>query len=328
MRRLLVLLPYAVSILATADRGTAQDACSLPLAKAIEVLDSRLSMRVPAQATIQPHQGSIMAAPESSQEETRIVIESGASRMVVMVWELFATTGPDFEKAVRADLSHDPITVERFAFQPPLRGYAFFPSSPQAAANLIWGAYLAQADGTVERIAFYRDRPGAQLRAKCTAKAKEMASSLAPGRRNLQLNGGDSRLGAVSRGMDLFVTLPAGYVTTIKNGIDFTVYKAIKIRSLGVPGAVLAIYIGGHPSFVPKAQKSGSATLFGKKTDWYDSPPGSEIVGTDALVPLPFESGEQLYAHVFAACSTATELPELKKIAGTVSLKPRGRAAR
>ena len=328
MQKLWVLFLYAVLILAIAQEARAQNVCSLPLTNIIEVLDSRLTVRVPVHATTVPRQRSIMSAPESSQEETRIEVKSGGSSMVIMVRETFTTSGPDFEKAIRTTLRDDPLSIEPFASKPPLRGYAYYPSSPHGMKELIWGAYMAQSDGTVELIEFYGDHLQGKLWDQCTTQAKEIASSLAPGTRRLKLDGGTVKLGPVSNDWDLFATVPSQYVSTMQNGEDFIVYKVKKIVPMGSRQPMLGIYIGNAPSFDANGNKTGTVTLLGQETDWYDFAKGNRI-GTNALVKLISHSeGWPEYAHIFANCSTAAELSELKQIAGTLSIKPHGKANR
>jgi hypothetical protein len=285
--------------------------CALPLGKSLDLLDGRLTLRVPAPAKVQQRQKSFMAAPESLQEETRVVIESGDSHLSFTVWELFATAPADLEKAVRQELQRDPLTIQSRSVPSGLRLVEFFPNAPQANANLIWGAYVANSDGTLQRIAFYGDGPQAKLPPSCLSTVKAMAESLALGKRALNLKGGATTVGG-----QLTVNLPPSYTTSIQNGIDFTVYKLKKVVPLGNPSGSIGLYLGGHPSFNGQGQTGGKATLLGKPAEWLDQ---SNANYSQALIKLDPESHQ--YAHVFIKANSASELKELKQVAGSFALK-------
>ena len=241
----------------------------------------------------------------------QVVIESGDSRLSFTVWEPFVTAPADLEKAVRQELQRDPLTIQSRAVPSGLRLVEFFPNAPQANANLIWGAYVANSDGTVQTIAFYGDGPQAKLPPSCLSKAKAMAESLALGKRALNLKGGATTVGG-----QLTVSLPPSYGTSIQNGVDFTVYKIKKVVPLGNPGGSIGLYLGGHPSFNGQGQTGGKATLLGKPAEWLDQ---SHANYSEALIILD-PKGHQ-YAHVFITANSASELKELKRVAGSFALK-------
>lgn len=81
MKRVLVLLAVA------ACSAASEDVCRAPLTKDMDLLGAHLTMRVPSQVRIEQRQRSIMAAPESQQEETRAVIGSSGSEMIFVVQE-------------------------------------------------------------------------------------------------------------------------------------------------------------------------------------------------------------------------------------------------
>jgi len=286
-------------------------ACALPLGKSMDLLDGRLTLRVPTPAKVQQRQVSFMAAPESLQEETQVVIESGDSHLSFTAWELFVTAPADLEKAVRQELQRDPLTIQSRSLPSGLRLIEFFPNAPQANANLIWGAYVANSDGTLQSIAFYGDGPQAKLPPSCLSTVKGMAESLALGKRALNLKGG-----AITVGGQLTVNLPPSYGTSIQNGMDFTVYKLKKVVPLGNSGGSVGLYLGGHPSFDGQGQPGGKATLLGKPAEWLDQ---SNANYSEALIKLDPE-GRQ-YAHVFITANSDSELKELKRVAGSIALK-------
>lgn len=62
-----------------------------------DVLAGRLKLSVPNQAMSRPMQRGIMAAPESDSEQTRIMIDAGEQRMVLMAYEPFARVRADLD---------------------------------------------------------------------------------------------------------------------------------------------------------------------------------------------------------------------------------------
>jgi len=304
-----ILLPVITATAAELQKPP--HACALPLSKSIDLLDGRLTLRVPAPAKIQQRQASFMAAPESLQEETDVVIESGDSHLSITAWELFATAPADVEKPVRQELQREPLTIQSRSLRSGLRLIEFFPNAPQQNANLIWGAYLLNADGTVQRIAFYGDGPQAKLPASCLSTVKAMAEGLSTGARALNLKGGTTTVGG-----QLTVSLPPSYGTSVQDGIDFKVYKVKKFVPLGASGGSIGLYLGDHPSFNGQGQRGGKATLLGKPAEWLDYPNGS---GSQTLIPL--DAAGHHYAHIFISANSAAELQELKRVAASFAVK-------
>jgi len=72
---------------------------------ATDLLGGRLRIRMPKNAKVEARGRSIMAALEAVTEETRVVLNAGKERLVLMAWEMFALAGDDLAKAVRADIA-------------------------------------------------------------------------------------------------------------------------------------------------------------------------------------------------------------------------------
>src|SRR4030095_4635439 len=80
-------------------RGLPQ--CSRPP----EFLRDRVSLRLPTGAREEPMVQSVMHAPESREDQSRIVIDAGAERLIIMVYELYTLTGDDFAASLRAEFA-------------------------------------------------------------------------------------------------------------------------------------------------------------------------------------------------------------------------------
>lgn len=318
--------------------GTVSAACAAPgelgklqpAATPVELLAGRLRMRVPAGARTEARQRSIMAAPESAQHETRIVLDAGGERLVMMTYELFATAGNDLAAAVRKDLAGGttPPTVEALNV-PGLRAVAVVPAALDLTreAILILGVYVALPDATVQSLAFFinpnaaRDVPGA------TALARRIAATLTAGPARLASQAGPRRL---SDGLSL--TVPAGYIATSQAGPDFVIHHLRKLSPLGQPAARLGVYVGGHPAYqhrqsdeAPAAVKQTAGKLLGRDIEWHTWTRGEaseQLTTMEAILPLSGTAANHgLLLHVFLTGATEPELAELRKIAESLASK-------
>jgi len=300
-----------------------------PKGKPLLLLAGRLSMKMPPGSRLEARQASIMAAPEASQDESRVVLDAGPERLVVMVNEVFALAGADFETVVRKEASSSTGDV-RFKVEalktgsPKLKAWALVPSKLAGGeANLVLASYLAAPDGTVQLVRFYVNPAGAKDARGCAALARAVHATLLPGARKLARQGGVRELGGHAK---LQVTTPRGYVATLQPGPDFEVHHLRKLAPMGTPGPSLGVYIGGHPSFQhkqrggvdPKQVKQRKGRLLGAKTTWYEwrisaKPPRTMV---EAIAPAG-----RMRLHVFASGGNAAELAELLKIAESIKLK-------
>jgi hypothetical protein len=302
-------------------------------AKTTDLLNGRLTVRVPAQG--QPHaiERSIMAAPDAVSETTRIVIDSGGQRMVLMAYELFARTDQGFEQAVQKTSAKLPVKgrIEEYPLPSRLRGIAYFPVTPthNEEANLVMGIYVAQADGTVQYVAFYVNRSAAKDFNAATVLAGSMAKTIAAGPRRLNTSAGEREFSAYSPKNVIFATVPDGYVVTTQDGPDFMVHHVRKMVRLGETAESLGLYVGDHPSSNREGFKdTGSAVLFGKQAKWYekeDTQNGETVYFTSAIVLLgePKPQGERdmpSFADVFLSAGNRAGIEELKKIAATLRI--------
>lgn len=334
----LVMMP-AVAVAATGALG------ALKIESATDLLAGRLRLKLPKGAKLEARGHSIMAAPESAQHETRVVIDAvgGANpgtgsafkreRLVVMSYELFATAGPDLLAAVRKDLGDEqpqPAVETMGLVSPELRAVAVTPATLDKTREAIpvLGVYVAQADGTVQYVAFYINPPAAEDVAGATDLARRIAATLGPGPRRLALTAGSRSL---TDGLKLQV--PAGYAITRQDGPDFSVHHVRKLVQLGQTAPRLGVYVGGHPSFQyrqverdttrPPDVKRVPGKLLGRDIEWHrwtrgDKPP--LLVTQEAILPLS-EGDRWLVAHVFFSAEQDADLVELEKIAASLTGK-------
>jgi hypothetical protein len=298
----------------------------------IALLAGRLTAKMPAASKVQPRRDGIMAAPESSEEETRVMLDAKSERLVLMAYELYALAGPDFEKAVRADVAARwgkaaaIPTLETLAVEPPLAAVLV---SPQPAdgkreANLVLGLYIKSGDGSVQFLAFYVNPDGARDAAGVTALAKRIAATVHAGTRGLPHMAGD-RIFATRSAVHFGITVPDGYVTSTQEGPDFWVYRLRKLVPLDQPPQACGIYLGDHPSHqyrqarVPREQVNTlKGRLLGQDAEW-QSWSKADRSTNEAIVPYPRGTG--MSVHVFCSAGSEVALKGLRAVVETLRLE-------
>jgi hypothetical protein len=309
---------------------------TIPAAKT-SVLSGRLVVSIPATAGSHAMQHGIMSAPEADQEQTRIVIDAGHQRMVLMVYELFARTGNNFEDAVKTQTLRFPVkvTVQNWPLSSSVRAAAYFPEAPtqDREANLVMGVFVAQPDGSVQSLMWYANPLGAKPSAGALLVAKSMARTIAPGTRALTVSAGERELSGYSQTRSVFIRVPEGYVVTAQQGPDFIVHHIHKMTAFGSPAASIGIYLGDYPQN-REGDKVETSLLFGKQVTWYQKTvkegDASAItasalvslrgVAPDSTRPADYEPS---YADVFLSAPDTATLQELKSVAATLRIGDR-----
>ena len=131
-----------------------------------KLLGGRLTVRLPTGAKIEPIARNIRAASAAELEQTRIVLDAGPQRMVIITYELFCLASEDIEERISNQFKKDHLKALRkpLALPSPLKAYAYFPQSPTQSeeANLVMGVYLIRSDSTMQQIAVYVNPGGAR----------------------------------------------------------------------------------------------------------------------------------------------------------------------
>ena len=323
------------------------------------LLSGRLTVRMPPGARPEPRRTSIMAGPESAEEETRVILDHGPERLVVIAYELFALGAPDFERGVRADLATAfreprPSLARLVLPAPGVQLFEVLPPKLDTASEavLIEGLYVANPDGTVQYLAFHVNPPAASGASGCTglsegtgivapkaggapsdapvcrALVHRIATTLAVGTRQLSLRGGERRLDLHVGGAQLVARLPPGVVMTAQDGPDFTVYRLTQLGPLGSPAASLGIYVGGNPSYQHKQQDAVAKVemvkgkALGQAVEWQTWSQASGRAMAEVILPVPGSAGSEL--HLFAGGAAGSELESMKQIAAELRVDPGG----
>ncbi|HET7500776.1 MAG TPA: hypothetical protein VFK02_07230 [Kofleriaceae bacterium] len=306
--------------------ATAPD--SLPLTQNVQLLGGRLGATLPAAMKLEARRRSIMSAEAAAEDETRAVLDHGAARFVMMTYELFALAGPDLAASIRDDRKAQGQSTRDLRLVPlslarPLTALADIPppTTGDADANLVYAAWVASPDGTVQYLAFYVNPAGAKTDAASWALlARQIVQRLTAGKRTLDTKAAAHKLGAGTE--TVTVATPDGWIVTTQPGPDFTVHHLRKLARLGGPAVSCGIYLGDHPSFQHRQSgidaakvKTSPATLFRAATTWQTwSADGSRFT-SEAMTRHP---GGSATVHAWCSADTEPELTDLRKIIETI----------
>lgn len=294
------------------------------------VLGDHLSLLLPATIKMEQRRPSIMAAEASQEDETRGVFDSGSSRLVFMAYELYATPTSDFKAAVTRDVAQvgdaaKSAVVTPITLPAPLTGFAakLAPDGKQGA-NLIYIAYVASADHSVQQLAFYLNPQGMADVASYQAAAEAIVKSIVPGKRKIELAARDHKFRGA--GTDkLVISAPANITSSSQDGPDFSVYRLREVAELGAASPSCGIYLGGHPSYQHKqvgiadsAVKNIPGKLLGQSITWHAWSQATNMI--EAMVDHPKQKG--LVVHVFCSADKPARLDDMRKMAETLRVEP------
>lgn len=291
--------------------------------KPTDLLRGRLQIRVPEGARVEARPVDIMSAPESEDDETRVIVDAGAERLVVMVHELFGVASDDLERDVRATIAQwgEQGRQYRLARSPlkALRAVEVLPAPApgrETDAIFVRGMFVALPDSTVQTVFVYVNPAAAKDLAGCSAAAERILATLSPGARKLRLGAGPRRLATLSPDAEVVVNVPRNVVVTTQLGPDFLVQRIRVVGKLGAGSDMIGFYLGHAPSF-ERGKKASDGTLFGKKVAWQQGRAGQKL---EALVELPRIAGPPDYAHVWILASSDEQLAALKRVAESMTL--------
>ncbi len=256
--------------------GAAAERCGTlagaELAPVQPLLDGRLHLNPLPGAIKVPKARSIMGADEADTDETRLFLEKGQEKFVIMAYEPYNLWGEDFTQAIhgifappegekhtvcRVPLDTADDTVQRFAVTP-------LKLNLSGEAVLVLRLFVGHPDGSMQRVDFFVNPQLAQEEAGCISLARRIASSLSLGPKRLD----KSARQAVVTGTT--IALPAEWVISLQKGPDFEVHQIKRFVPLGMPQPLLAVYKGRHPRRIDTEGdvRRVPVTLGGQETEW------------------------------------------------------------
>lgn len=317
-----------------------------PEGKPISLLGGRLLAVMPRGAKPEPRgPGNIMGAAPSTESETRVVLDVGPERIVLMASETYCTAGDDFETKVRDEAAKwgkeakttfavEPIRPAGPAGRLTILSIVNTGKAERSDAISIRNAYVLLPDKTVVSVDLYANPKAYEDSEGCDALAKAVLAKLSAGDGKLPTAAGAKHIPVGSREPQLEVTTPDGFVLTCDEGIDFFVWRLARIRAFGNSRTgQIGLYIGGAPNPIHERREEqfGKITeskgkLLGQDVTWYSwvaKSDGEDMLGTEAIVKAAVPGEEEaMSVHMFAAARDARELDELRKIIESLRVVP------
>ncbi|MBW1871251.1 MAG: hypothetical protein JRJ19_04250 [Deltaproteobacteria bacterium] len=321
-------LILAVILMTPFNEAGAGELAKLKPSKTVELLNGRLSIRVPDKTKLEPRRASIMAAEESSAEESRLVLQLGKEKLVLMVYEMFALQGKDLGQTVNAYVKSwkskagETFKVTRTS-TPLADSYSIVPSALDTTGEAIFvqGVLCGHTDGTTQYLAFYLNPTAAKDVVEIRKLIRSMSDSLRIGKTKLSIAAGDRKLDIMQKGRHLVIKVPDGWSNTHQEGPDFLLHRLHKLAPLGAPAPAIGVYVGGHPSYyhrriaaAKKTLKQIKGKLLGQSVEWQDysvpSPDGKTTTfSREVFLRLP--DSDRLLLHISASAQTKKDLTNL-----------------
>lgn len=302
----------------------ASDIQTSALTEKFDLLNKHLSVKMPKGSIKEPRGHSIMGAPESDEDESRIEFSLDTSKFVLMAYDLHSTKGSDFKANVDAYLKSDSENRKRSSeILKSANGIEYVLLNAKKGkidskndANLVESAIFVNSDNSIQQIDIYANNDGTKNWNGAVSFAKAIFQSVASGSSSPDFK---KRNITVDKFLGLSVDIPENMSTSTQVGCDFQVFRCHLIKVLGQPPAALGIYIGHHPD-KPKrvGYSSKKALILGQSVEWQRSPSESSSTKTEAILNL--KEYPIYFLHFFASASSEKDLEELEKIPETLKL--------
>ena len=292
-------------IVALLVSGSPADVTSLSL------LDGRLIADFPRSAKIVSRSPEgIMGAPRSQATETRVIVDRGAERLVVLCEELMRTAGADFEQQVRAGASagKDPYGTLKVLPRSRPDVIRLTPATldPNGEAILLERVLFTNRDGTIQKLQFFVNPAGFKNADHWRQVVDTIRESLRAGTRQLERSKRTARLA----GAGLSIDVPSQHVLSLRRAADFQLYDLEQITPYGAAVGDMMIYVGDHPEKVQPRSTTVAGTLFGKNVTWSQDKSGEKDgrFFQEVLVSIPGGNGLRS-RHDLCGLTGRTEAP-------------------
>jgi hypothetical protein len=304
----------------------ADQLAKLPLRSKVSLLGNKLVVSMPAGSRVEPRGHSIMAAPEPNADETRIVLDGGKERLVIVANETHALAGSNFSKNVQRvinnwqaeDKHQSYIVAPKVISHDGLKLVTVTPkngATQSGEARLVEVCFSSGKDGTVQYVEAYANPDAAKDWSGISDLARRIIQTLAPGQSQSRL---EKRTVEIDPELRLKISLPEEMMYIDQPGPDFHVCHFYQCRELGEHPAGMGIYIGYAPSFNPaKSAKHRSGVVLGQSVSWFESSEGDEH-HLEALTH-PRES-PNVALHIFLSSTDERDLTALRKVAETLTI--------
>lgn len=275
------------------------------------LLHDRLKFSAPEGAALVPALTNLPLAEAATVMETRVALADGDKQLTVISNELGALAPAAIVERLKANSPRlAQATFRETTLPSGLRVVLVTHDQPPTSAGDVplAHAFSVLADGTLQATRVVAN-PAVMAAggAGCVDLALRMLSTLAPGKRSLDLSAGIRKLHRFE------LSVPQGTLIAQQQGPDFDVYRVLVVRELGAPAPQLNIYVGRHPNYTaePNAKQVAGAAL-GKPVTWLETTTNG-TVERETLIELPDTS-----LHLFLAASSVADAEALTKTASTL----------
>lgn len=301
--------------LTTSSATAAEPACGGFEQRALQsttapLLNDRLKFRAPEGATPHPPSTNVPLADAATVMETRVSLADGDKRLTVISEELGALAPAALVERLKANSPRLAQATFRETTLPSGLEVVFatHPLPPAVAGDVpLVHAFSTLPDRTLQATrVVVNPEVMAAGGTGCVDLAVRILSTLAPGKRSLDLSAGTRKLGRFE------LDVPGGTLIAQQQGPDFDLYRVLVVRELGTPAPQLGIYVGGHPSYsVESNAKKVPGEVLGRSVTWFETT--TNAVERETLIELPETS-----LHLFLAASNASDAEALTKTASTL----------
>jgi len=275
------------------------------------LLGDRLELRAPEGAMSNAPPVSTLQS-DAVEMETRIFLGDGEKQLVVISEELGALAPLGLaEKLKAASPRLAQANFRETTLPSGLKVVLATHDTPPKAADAVplAHAFSTLPDGTLQATRVFAS-PAVMAAGGngCVDFAVSILSTLAPGKRSLDLSAGSRKLGTRFE-----LAVPQGTLIAPQQGPDFYVYRVLVVRELGTPAPQLGIYVGTHPSYAPEASaKQIPGKVLGKSVNWLETTTNG-VIERETLVEL-----SDISVHLFMAASSSADADALASTASTL----------
>ncbi len=292
-----------------------------PITSKIALLGGVLTITMPEGSKVEGRQHNVMGAPEPDEDETRVVLEEGTDKLVLMSYQFQAIGGQEFDKEVdevlrqwtsetKTNYSRTPAALSAGGLR---CVFVHEVDAEKAAseANLIESSFVKNVDGTVQYLAVYLNPSACKEWTQLAPVAHAILNSVATG--PMQANLGERSI-AVDTELGLSVSVPAQMMTSVQQGPGFKVLRCSPLKELGAPAGSLIFYVGCHPDFEPESDALRiPGRLLGQQVDWRGRKTSDSRKSIETLVHVP--QREEWVVHSVLTYTDDNSLAELRKVA-------------
>lgn len=298
----------------TVEKPSAADGCGgfelLPLDSApMPLLDHRLELKVPKGATSSGLPADVERSEGMVEMETRILLSDGDKQLAIISEELGALAPTSLADTLKVNSPRLTQANFREATLPSGLKVLFathneLPTPGQAVP--LAHAFTTLPDNTLQATRVFVSP--SVTGTGCVDFALKLLSTLAPGKRTLDLSAGERKL---SGRFGLTVAQNTLIVTQL--GPDAEVHRVLVVRELGTPAPQMGIYVGIRPAYSPEANaKQVPGKVLGKPVTWLETNKAG-VIERETLIQV-----DGLSLHLFMAATDQADIDALTTTASTL----------